>query len=438
MNIQQLQSLIRHVGFRKYFANTSWLFAEKIVRISVSLFVGIWIARYLGPTNYGVLNYALSFVGLFLALSTLGLDSILVRALLRNEHQEGELLGTTFSLKLFGALLMLLLISATLIFMDNQPIENTLILLIASSTILHSFNVIDFYFQAKVLSKYVVYANMIALLFASLVKIYLIVTEASLVHFGLVILYESIVLALGIIYFYKTQGHSFRNWVYRHTVAKQLLRDSWPLILSTMVIALYMKIDQVMINNMLDNEAVGHYAAAVRLSEVWYFIPVVIANSLFPSILNSKQHSEELYYNRVQKLYSLMVFLALLIIIPMSFLSEWIIVLLFGEQYLPAGDVLFIHIWSAVFIFLLHASGKWLVSENLTKQALYRNITGAIINIALNFYLIQKMGIVGAAISTLISYAIAGFFYDFFDPNLKKSFTLKLNAFKFKQVYTGK
>jgi len=157
----------------------------------------------------------------------------------------------------------------------------------------------------------------------------------------------------------------FKILKFKRETAVSLLKDSWPLILSSMVIAIYMKIDQVMIKEMLDAEAVGNYAAAVRLSEAWYFIPMVISSSLFPAIINAKKISEKLYYDRLQKLYNLMVWMAISIALPMTFLSDWIVNLLYGAKYSEAGDVLMIHIWAGVFVFLGVASGKWFVAENL-------------------------------------------------------------------------
>ncbi len=426
--IKKLKSLKNHQGFMKYFRNTSWLFGEKILRMVIGLFVGIWVARYLGPEQFGLFSYAQSFVGLFTAIATLGLDGIVVRELVKNPEKESMLIGTAFFLKLFGAFGVLVILGFAIGFTSNDNLTNMLIFIIASATIFQSFNVIDFYFQSKVLSKYVVFANVISLFISSIVKIGLILSNAPLIAFAWVILFDSFVLALGFIYFYFRNNLSVKSWKFDKITALELLRDSWPLILSSIVISIYMKIDQVMIKEMLDSEAVGQYAAAVRLSEAWYFIPMVIASSLFPAIINAKKKSEELYYARLQKLYDLMVWLAIAIALPMTFLSDWIVNLLFGSEYSQAGAVLMIHIWAGIFVFLSVASGKFIVNENLTKQALYRNLIGSIINIILNINFINVYGIVGAAWSTLISYMFAGFLYDLFNQQLKKTFYLKLNA----------
>ncbi|MFA6144561.1 MAG: flippase [Sulfurimonas sp.] len=421
----------------KYFKNTSWLFGEKILRMIVGLFVGVWVARYLGPEQFGLFSYAQSFVGLFTAFATLGLDGIVVRELVHDESRRDELIGTAFWLKLMGAIGVLLILAIAVNFTSNDSYTNTLVFIIASATIFQSFNVIDMYFQAKVMGKYIVYANVISLLLSSIVKIALILNEASLEAFAWTIVFDSVVLAMGYVYFYIRSRHSvpdtesISQWKFHKSTAVSLLKDSWPLILSGMVIAIYMKIDQIMIMEMMDAEAVGQYAAAVRISETWYFIPMVIASSLFPAIINAKKHSEALYYARLQKLYNLMVWMAIAIALPMTFLSDWVINLLYGEQYNQAGSVLMIHIWAGVFVFLGVASGKWFTAENLQMLAFWRTFYGMVLNIILNFVFIPKYGIQGAAMATLISQSVAAYISDLFNGKTKKMFLMKTRSLLF-------
>jgi len=278
----------------KYFKNTSWLLGEKILRMTVGLFVGVWVARYLGPEQFGLFSYVMSFVGLFTAIATLGLDSIVVRELVKDETQKWALIGTSFYLKVIGAFLTLGILAVAVNFTSNDQYTNMLVFIIASSTLFQSFNVIDFYFQAKVLSRFVVYANIIGLSLSSVVKVTLILNEAPLVAFVWVVFFDSIVLALGLIYFFiKEMTCDIQKISFKKEAAILLLKDCWPLILSGIVISVYMKIDQVMIKEMLGSEAVGQYAVAVRLSELWYFIPMIVVSSLFPAIINAKEISEK-------------------------------------------------------------------------------------------------------------------------------------------------
>jgi len=413
----------------KYFKNTSWLFAEKILRMVVGLFVGIWVARYLGPEQFGLFSYAQSFVGLFVAIAGLGLDGIIVRELVKDESKRDALLGTAFRLKLIGALLVLIALAIAVNLSQQDSLTTLLIFTIASATVFQSFNVIDFYFQAKVLSKYIVYANIISLLISSIVKIGLILNDAPLLYFAYSILFDSFILMCGFLYFYRYKKYLISLWFFDKKLARSLLKDSWPLILSGLVIAIYMKIDQIMIKEMLSVEAVGQYAAAVRISETWYFIPMVVASSLFPAIINAKKQSEALYYARLQRLYDLMAWMAIAIALPMTFLSDWVVNLLYGEQYNQTGSVLMIHIWAGVFVFLGVVFGKYLTNENLTRTTFYRTSLGAVVNIILNYILIAKYGIKGAAIATLLAQFVANYGYDFFDRNLYGQLKMKTKSF---------
>jgi len=398
-----------HSGFQKYFRNTGWLFGEKILRMFAGLFVGVWVARYLGPEQFGLFNYAISFAGLFTVISSFGLDTILVRELVKHKEKRDPLLGTVFVLKIIGALTSLIILALAVFFTGNTSFENILIFIVASAVIFQSFNVVDLYFQSKVLSKYVVYANVISLLITSVIKVFLILTNSSLIYFAIVILVDSLVLMFGYIYFYKKQGLKFFKWNFDKVVAEGLLKDSWPFIISGMAIMIYVKIDQVMIKNMLGDGAVGQYAAAVRLSEAWYFIPMIIASSLLPAIINAKKVSEKLYYERLQKFYDFMVLISITIAISMTFLSNWIVKLLYGVQYMAAGNVLMIHIWAGIFVFLGVANGRWMLIENLQKFSIINTVVGAIINILLNYILIKSYGIQGSAWATVISYAFSGY-----------------------------
>lgn len=417
--------LLGHQGIRRYGANTAWLMGEKVLRMFMGLFVGIWVARYLGPEQFGLLSYAQSFVFLFTAIATLGLDSIVVRELVKDSSQQNVLLGTAFTLKLIGSLCILPLLWFGVQFTSNDSYTNLLIFIIASGTIFQSFNVIDFYYQSSVLSKYVAFANTITLAISSIVKIVLILNQASLLVFAIVGVFDTFILSLGLIYFYwQKTHHSLRDWQFDKVVAKRLLADSWPLIISSVMISLYMKIDQVMIKEMLDNNAVGQYAAAVRISEAWYFLPIAICNSIFPAIINAKKVNKKLYYQRLQRLYSFMVWLGVAVALPTIFINDWIINLLYGESYIEAGQVLMVHIWAGVFVGLGVANSSWMINENIQIYSTLNTAIGATLNIILNYILILSFSILGAAMATLIAYAVSAYFSLFLWKKTKNNFYL--------------
>jgi O-antigen/teichoic acid export membrane protein len=404
----------------------------------VGLFVGVWIARYLGPEQFGLFSYAQSFVGLFTAIATLGLDGIVVRELVKDENRKDELIGTAFWLKVMGAILTLIILAIATNFTSNDTYTNILVFIIASATVFQSFNVIDFYFQSKVMSKYVVYANIISLLFSSVIKVTLLLNNAPLEAFAWVVLFDSIVLACGFIYFYIKTNLTLLKWEFNKKEAFDLLKDSWPLILSGLVVSVYMKIDQVMIKEMLNVEAVGQYAAAVRLSEAWYFIPVIASASLFPAIINAKKINKLIYYERLQSLYDFMVIIAIAVAIPVTFFAESIINILYGHEFSESSTVLIIHIWTGVFVFLTVSSGKFLIAENMVMKTFYRNISAMLLNIILNIYLIEYYGIQGAAIATLVSWVISGYIYDFFDKDIRFMFIQKTKALTFYNLLRNK
>lgn len=426
--IQKLKSLKNHQDFMKYFRNTSWLFIEKILRVFIGLFVGIWVARYLGPEQFGVFSYAESFVGLFVTIATFGLDGIVVRELVKHPERRDELLGTAFGLKLFGAILVLSILFFAINLTSNDYQTNMLVFIIAGGTVFQSFNVIDFYFQSKVLSKYITYANIVTLLLSSIIKILLILNNAPLLSFAFVVLFDSFILALGFIYVYKYNNLYIRNWKINFNTMISLLKDSWPLILSGFVISIYMRADQIMIKEMLDSVAVGHYAAAVKLSQALYFLPTIITSSLFPAIINSKELGKDIYFSRIQKLYDLMAILSISIAIPTVIFSHFVVNNLYGTDYAAAAEVLIIHTWAGVFVFFGVASSSFFMAENMTIKLFYRTLFGVTINIILNYFLIPKYGIQGAAIATLVGQFFANYIFDIFDKDLRYQFKMKTKA----------
>lgn len=430
--VSKLKFLQKNEGFMKYLKNMSWLFLEKLLRVVVGLFIGVWIARYLGPENFGIFSYAQSFVGLFVAFASLGIDSIIVREIVKNEILREKLLNTAFWIKIMGSIIVVVSILITINFTTNTTFTNLIIFIMTSSTIFQSFNVINLHFQSKVQSKYIVYSNIIFLFISSILKIVLIINDANVVAFAWMVVVDSILQSVFIIYFYIKCNNKITSIIqlnFDFPYAKNILRDSWPLILTTLAISVYMQMDQIMIHNMLGSYEVGQYTAALRISEGFYFIPAIIVGSLFPAIVNSKELSSTIYYSRLQKLYDLMVFLALLIILPMTFLSDYVIDLLYGKEYSQSATVLLIHIWTSVFVFLGVAFSMVLASENKTLKSFYRTLFGAVANVILNYILIPKYGINGAAIATLISQIMANYVYDFFDKDLHEHLKMKTKSF---------
>ena len=396
-------------SFRKYFANTSWLLSERVLRMVVSLFVGIYVARYLGPERFGLLSYTLSFVWLFSSLASVGLDEILVRELVKSPEQRNNLLGTVFWLKVCGTLVMGTTIALVLKYTVEDQQTYWMIALIALGFLFQVTNVVDFYFQSQVQSKFAVRAQVIQLILTSLFKIYLVWNQAELIWFAFALMLDQAVVAVLFLLVYHWKIGWFPFFSFRWKQAKKLMRDAWPIIFAGMVVSFYMRIDQVMLKEMLDAKAVGVYAAAVKLCEAWYFLPTALIASIFPAVIKAKIKSKTLYDKRVQNLYDLMVWSSIAVALPTTLLADWVILILYGTDFQEAADVLRIYIWAGVFVTLGIANSKWLIAENLQRYLFIRTILGALLNVGLNLWLIPIYGIKGAAIATLVAQGTVGF-----------------------------
>ncbi|MFT4712806.1 MAG: O-antigen/teichoic acid export membrane protein [Candidatus Azotimanducaceae bacterium] len=421
--------------FKKYLHNTSWLFAEKAIRLIVGFTIGVWVARYLGPERLGIFSYAQAIVFLFSAAVTLGLDGIVIRELVKHPENRDVLLGTSFVLKLIGAFIALTLLGVAISLSDTELSIKFMVMLIGSASVFQAFNVIDFFFQSKVLSKYVVFAQMWSMIAVNCLKVVLILSEASLIWFACAVIVEATLIAIGLVSYYLKSGMLLRAWAFSLEVAKALLKDSWPLIISTIMVTLYLKIDQVMLMSFLGSEAVGQYAVAIRLSEVWYFFPIIITSSLFPAILAAREQSLPHYTHQLSNIFSLILWLSITIGIGITFTSEWLVEILFGNSYAISAEILKIHIWGGIFIGIAHVTGKWFLSENLQKIAIINTSLGALINIFLNLLFIPKFGVIGAAYATLVSFSFANFGVLLFHSKTRELFFIILRSFRLTSTF---
>lgn len=424
----KMLTFVKSPGFRRYFVNTSWLFIDKIVVMAIAFLVGLYVARYFGPKDFGIFNFARSIAMFFTVFTSLGLESILTRNLVNTQHQEEQLLGTAFFMRFFAALLSSLGILLCWLWFPSTNVYMPLIFIFVASSFFQAVTVIRQFYESRVQSKFVAYISVGQTLLIALVKIILVYINASLVWFAVAISFESVLMAMGLIFVYQKKEKCFQKWRFNKQLGLLLLKDSWPLILSSFLIFIYMKTDQIMIMYLLDEVAVGHYAAASKLTEIWYFLGMILCRSLFPAIINAKKNNEKQYRLRVQRLLDLMMILATLVALPVSFFSREIVFYLYGEAFLPASEVVQIHVWSLVFVFLGMAGSRWLLAENLQKVTLVRTVIGAIVNVALNFLLIPLWGIYGAAIATLIAQLISSYVSYVFSPLTRQVFIMQTKA----------
>ena len=409
--------------------NAGWLVGDKAVRIALGLVVGIWVARYLGTEQFGLLSYATAFTSLFGAIGSLGISGIAVRDLVREPHEAGVTLGTAFFLRAVGGVLAFALSVIGIGFArPDDGLATLIVVILGFALILKASEVVKYWFESQVQSKYVVWAESACFIVLSLVKVSLIIVGASLVAFAWAVLAEAALVAAVLLCVGSWRGVHPGSWRVRWWRARVLLKEGWPLILSAFAVMIYMRIDQIMLGTMLGDQAVGIYAAAVHISEAWYFLPAAIAASVFPAVLEAQRQDADHYHQRLQRLYNLMVRLAVVVAIPMTFLSTWIVTFAFGSAYSEAGVVLAIHIWAGVFVSMGVASGKALLAENLQLLAFYRTAAGAIMNIAVNLAVIPTFGAIGAAAGTVLSQAMAGYAFDSLHPATRNMFMMKTRA----------
>ncbi|MEH8906345.1 flippase [Klebsiella pneumoniae] len=397
------------------FYNSLWLLSERVITILFTFTVGIFLARYLGPNDFGVYNYLISIITLLSPLTALGLNAVVVRDLVdaqREDHDDTNvILGTSCVLRFFGGLFA----CASLLFVDiyfNISQNNTLwLVLLASANIFSCFQVVDFWLQSKVNSKYSAILRLSIFITSSLVKL------ISIIFFfcglkTILIIQTFEVLASGVLYvpLYKYLKGKIFNWSYNKNKAKRLMSKSWWLILSGVAEVLYLKIDQIMLGMINGYSTVATYAVAARLSEAWYFFPTIITASFFPLLILAKKESEEKYKHTLLDLSRKLFFCALIISIFITIIAHTAINILYGEAYAESATILIIHIWASLFVFMRAVLSKWLVIENMLPFSLVTHISGAIVNIILNLILIPKMGGIGSAIATVISYSISSYF----------------------------
>lgn len=430
-------------GFVHYLKNTIWLLAEKILRLAAGLFVGVLIARYLGSEQYGILSYALSLTAIFSAMIHLGLGGLVVRELVKKPQQIQEILGTVFVLK--GLASIIAIISFILVAYLSESVNSPQFwsLLIASTAILFQpIQVIDFWFEAQVQGRNSALVKTGALVSTAVLKIALVFIGAQLLTFVVASTLESVFLAIFFIWVYISKAkQSFLSWRASKTMAKTLLNQSWLIMLGSFFAVIYLKIDQIMLKWLSGTHEVGVYAVAAQLSEVWYFVPVSIVASIYPKLIQLKEDNACTYNSRMQQIYDLLCCLGFTLALATTFAAQPLINLLYGEQYQEAGPVLAIHVWAGVFIFMRALFSKWILIENELVFSLLTQGFGAVANVLLNFYLIPIYGVYGAAIATLISYAVASYvvllFYKKTRPvfwMMTKSlfFPLRLLTIKFK------
>ncbi|TBR58673.1 O-unit flippase [Westiellopsis prolifica IICB1] len=416
-------------NLQKIISNTGWLLADRVLRMGTGLLVGVWVARYLGPKNFGIFNYAIAFTAIFNTVANLGLDSIVVRNIVRQPNKKDEILGTAFLMKVLAQVVIIFLsVAVIIIIRPREILIHQLVGIMTVGMFFESYYVIDYWFQSQVQSKYTVWFKNIGLVLASCMRVFLIQIQAPLLFFAWAYSAETALSALGLVVAYRIKGYFIQAWHFSSKYAIELLKDSWTLIFTSFVVMIYMRTDQLMLGQMIGDKAVGIYSAAIKISEIWYFIPTAITSSVFPSILKAKQVNQDLYYEQIQKVLDFLTIVSFAVGVTFSLFSYQIINLMYGQEYAEAGTILIIHIWTGLFVSIGLVCGLWTTAENLMQFTFIATANGAVINIILNYFLIKGYGGIGAAISSLIAQCIASYISFLFLPRTRKIFMMQTKA----------
>ena len=397
-------------GLQLILRNVGWLYLEKLVRLGLGLVVFALVARHLGPDAFGILSYATALVMLFGVAARLGLERVVVRRLAEHPAEAPAVLGTATVLRMCGALAALALANAAVLLLQPEDaLSRQLVALLAAALLFNSSEVIGWWFESRVQARYTVWARNTAFLIFAAVKLGLVWLGEDVTAFAWASLGEAALAAAALWFVYRRRAQRFGAWVWRPMVARDMLREAWPLLVSSIAMMVYARTDQVMLGQWLGDQSVGLYAAAVRVAEAWYFVAVALILSAFPAIVRSRESAPAVYRLRLTRLYEVLLIVTLSAALAITLGAELIVAVAFGEAYAAAAPVLALYTWVGVAALLGGASTQHLVAEQLGRFELYRAGLGAALNLGLNVLLIPRYGMLGAAAASLIAFFCATF-----------------------------
>ncbi len=383
--------------------NSAWLMADKVLRLLGGLVVGALVARHLGPDAYGLLNATLATVGLLLALAGMGLDLVTVRALASAEHAPGAILGTVLALKLSAGITAAVLLVALSVGATGAGVPALLAIISAPTLVWSAFDVFDYWSQSQ--GRFGLLATCRAIAYASALALRLGLlgaaapVEAFAAAAMLEVLLGGVILAVAV----ARQPQHPVGWRVELDVARGLLRQSAPMWLSAIAVWAYLRVDQLMIANLLAPADLGRYAAAVRLAESWYFVPTAIVTASFPGLVQLRTRSLEQYRAGTERLFRLLAGIGCAAGLAATLLAPLIVGVLFGPDYVEATPAFQVLAWSGWFAAWGVARDNWLVAEGLTRYSPITTAIGGVLNVGLNLLLLPHYGILAAAWTTLLA-----------------------------------
>ncbi|BDT66903.1 hypothetical protein os1_10690 [Comamonadaceae bacterium OS-1] len=403
INFEFFLKSFQNTLFLKIAKNFGWLFFDKISRMIISVIVGSWTARYLGPERYGELAYAISFALFFQTAANLGIDALVVGKLSESKVDKESILGVTLRLRIFAAILSIFLALVLIALLrPNEPRAMFMVFIIVCGSLFQSAETIDLWFQSQIQSRKTVIAKLSAYLISSLLRVLMILNFAPVEIFAVVYLFEFQLTAAFLYFIYKKEPTE-RKWKWDGKVATLLLKDGWPYLLSALSVVLYMRIDQLMLARLASVKELGMYSAMLPLSTAWNFIPVIVCSSILPVFVETYARSTSEFDSKLFKLFLTLTWLAIGISVAMYFASEYLINFLLGEKYASYSSILSVHVLTNIFLYLGVAQNQWIIAAKKGKLLIIRTTAGAFISIASNAVLIPIHGALGAAWAAVLT-----------------------------------
>ena len=410
---------------KEIFNNLFWATLGKVVTLLGSLFVGIIVARYLGPEDYGLMNYVISYVMLFQIISVFGLDGIEIRELSKGQFSRNSIIGTALTIRIVLSIIVIAATIITSLLFETDEYTTMLVALYSLSIIANSFNVIRNFFTAMMKNKYVVLSEISRTILCILVKLFLLYINASLIWFIIATSLDVFILAAGYAKCYSDFFGKIKEWTFDKTLCRFLVRESWPLMLTSAAVVLYQKIDQVFIGQMINKESVGFFAVASRFVDILIYLPFILSDTISPVLVRKRNISESVYRENAQLFMNCTFWLSLFAAVVLCFLAKYLVPVLFGESYNPSVAILQILSFKAAAVALSTTAGRLLVIEGLQRFAILRDTFGCVVCIILNVFFLPYYGVYAAAIIAILSNICAGYVSDLFIPSYRGLFRMQ-------------
>lgn len=409
---------------------TVWLFADKVTKTLMGLLVFVLLARELEVYEFGLFNWSLAIVSLFSTVNALGHPSIIVRELLSQRNRTGEVLGTAVFIKFcVGFSSFIALVALSLAILPDEPTSRLLFILLGSTIIFKVGEVSIYWFEANLKVKHITVLQSLNIYVFAIIKILLLLNDWSLISVAICYSIEAFTLGFLLFFLLHRYGAGLDSLNISFNHAKEIIKASFPLMITAFAVLIYSRTDQIMIGWMIDKGAVGAYAISSKISEFWFFFPTAILISSFPSLLRLKEAADERYVDVFFKIYMVVAFYGIFIIIAAILFSEIIVSLFFGSEFKDAAPVIIALACGNVFAFLGMVSGRWLLLEGRQIINTYRTTLGVLLNIFLNFIFIPIFDILGAALATLATQIFTCFIFDLLMKETRPMFLLKIKAF---------